>query len=57
LTDLQAGRRANRRIAGRSWHVGKVLFERAWMGTGVERALAALALRVGARTMGVETSP
>lgn len=43
------------RAPGAHWHLGKVLFERSWIGGGLERALAAAALRVGARATGVET--
>lgn len=38
---------------GVAWHVGKVLFERAWMGRGAERWLAGTALRLGARVLGL----
>ena len=41
------------RAPGAHWHVGKVLFERSWMATGLERALATAALRLGARATGV----
>lgn len=41
------------RAPGAHWHLGKVLFERSWMATGLERALATAALRVGARAAGV----
>jgi sulfide:quinone oxidoreductase len=44
------------RKPGRLWHLGKVLFERSWLGTGPERALAGAALRVGARLTGVKTA-
>ncbi|HZP97388.1 MAG TPA: FAD/NAD(P)-binding oxidoreductase [Candidatus Limnocylindria bacterium] len=43
------------RKPGTHWHLGKVLFERSWLGTGLERALAAAALRVGARLTGVRS--
>lgn len=43
------------RAPGALWHLGKVLFERSWMGAGLERALAVAALRIGARATGVET--
>ncbi|MEX2046386.1 MAG: FAD/NAD(P)-binding oxidoreductase [Chloroflexota bacterium] len=36
------------------WHVGKVLFERSWMGRGPERILAIAALRSGATAMRIE---
>lgn len=41
------------RSPGPSWHLGKVLFERTWMGSGPERRLASAALRLGARAMGI----
>lgn len=41
------------RAPGRVWHLGKVAFERAWMGGGVDRALATAALRAGALATGV----
>lgn len=41
------------RSPGASWHLGKVLFERAWIGGGPERRLASAALRLGARAMGI----
>jgi sulfide:quinone oxidoreductase len=44
------------RKPGRLWHLGKVLFERSWLGAGLERALAAAALRVGARLVGVKSA-
>ncbi len=44
------------RKPGRLWHLGKVLFERSWLGTGLERALASAALRVGARLAGVKSA-
>jgi sulfide:quinone oxidoreductase len=42
------------RAPGVAWHVGKVLFERSWIGNGLERAVALTALRIGARARGVE---
>jgi sulfide:quinone oxidoreductase len=45
------------RAPGAHWHWGKVLFERSWIGSGVERALALAALRVGARATGIDASP
>lgn len=36
------------------WHVGKVLFERSWMGRGLERIFATAALRSGAKAMRIE---
>lgn len=41
------------RAPGRMWHLGKVAFERAWMGRGLDRALAAAALRAGAAVAGI----
>lgn len=41
---------------GRQWYAGKVLFERYWMGAGLERALAMAALRLGAKAAGVPAS-
>jgi len=41
------------RAPGRAWHVGKVLFERAWIGGRIERRLAGAALRIGALVAGV----
>ena len=38
------------------WHIGKVLFERSWMGRGVARLVATTALRAGARVMGIKAS-
>jgi sulfide:quinone oxidoreductase len=43
------------RAPGARWHLGKVLFERSWIGAGLERAFALAALRIGARATGVET--
>lgn len=41
------------RRPGRLWHLGKVLFERYWMGEGLSRATARLALQLGSRVLGV----
>lgn len=41
------------RSPGRHWHLGKVLFERSWIGGRLERALASAALRAGAALTGV----
>lgn len=38
---------------GRSWHLGKVLFERYWMGTGLEQTAAGLGLAAGGKIFGV----
>jgi len=43
------------RAAGARWHLGKVLFERSWIGGRLERTLAAAMLRVGAAVMGVRS--
>jgi len=45
--------RIDLRAPGASWHLGKVLFERAWLGGGPERRLASAALQLGARAMGI----
>jgi sulfide:quinone oxidoreductase len=41
------------RKPGRSWHLGKVLFERCWIGGRQERRLADAVLRAGGRLLGV----
>lgn len=41
------------RAPGAHWHLGKVLFERSWIGGRLERALATAALRAGAVATGV----
>jgi sulfide:quinone oxidoreductase len=41
------------RTPGPLWHIGKVLFERAWMGRGAERAVASLGLALGSKVLGV----
>jgi sulfide:quinone oxidoreductase len=43
------------RAPGKGWHLGKVLFERSWIGGRLERALAAAALRVGGAVTGVRS--
>ena len=45
--------RLDLRSPGAAWHLGKVLFERAWIGGGPERRLASAALQLGARVMGI----
>jgi sulfide:quinone oxidoreductase len=40
------------RAPGRSWHAGKVLFERSWIGGRLERRLAHAGLVVGSRLAG-----
>ena len=45
------------RAPNAAWHLGKVAFERSWMGRGLERAVAKTVLRVGAAAMGVKASP
>jgi sulfide:quinone oxidoreductase len=42
--------------SGRLWHVGKVLFEKYWMGTGATREAARLGLNLGSRLFGVPGS-
>ena len=41
------------RAPGRSWHAGKVLFERSWIGGRLERRLARAGLAIGSRLVGV----
>jgi len=41
------------RQPGQLWHLGKVLFERSWMGEGLGRAAARLGLALGSRLLGV----
>lgn len=41
---------------GRPWHTGKVLFERSWIGGGLERRLAHAGLVVGSRLAGVRVT-
>jgi sulfide:quinone oxidoreductase len=41
------------RQPGAFWHLGKVLFERYWMGDGIERAVARAGLALGGRALGV----
>lgn len=42
------------RAPGRLWHLGKVLFERSWIGAPLERAFATAALRIGGKATGIE---
>lgn len=44
------------RAPGRSWHAGKVLFERAWIGGRLERRVARAGLLVGSRLLGVKAT-
>ena len=44
------------RAPGRSWHAGKVLFERSWIGGRLERRLAHAGLVVGSSLLGVKSS-
>ncbi len=44
------------RAPGRSWHTGKVLFERSWIGGRLERRLARAGLAVGGRLLGVKAN-
>lgn len=41
------------RRPGRGWHLGKVLFERYWMGDSLERTAAGWGLSLGGRLLGV----
>lgn len=41
------------RQPGRLWHLGKVLFERYWMGEGMTRLSAEFLLAVGSRALGI----
>ncbi len=45
------------RAPSAAWHLGKVAFERAWMGRGVERAVAQTVLRVGSAVLRIKASP
>jgi sulfide:quinone oxidoreductase len=44
------------RSPGRSWHAGKVLFERSWIGGRLERRLAHAGLIAGSRLVGVSST-
>jgi sulfide:quinone oxidoreductase len=44
------------RAPARSWHAGKVIFERSWIGGRLERRLGRAALAVGGRLVGVKAS-
>jgi sulfide:quinone oxidoreductase len=44
------------RAPGRSWHAGKVLFERSWIGGRLERRLARVGLAVGSRLVGLRVT-
>jgi sulfide:quinone oxidoreductase len=44
------------RAPGRSWHAGKVLFERSWVGGRLERRLAHAGLAFGSRFVGVNAT-
>ncbi len=44
------------RAPNAAWHLGKVAFERSWMGRGVERTVARTVLRIGAAAMGVKAA-
>jgi sulfide:quinone oxidoreductase len=44
------------RVPGRSWHAGKVLFERSWVGGRLERRLARAGLVVGSRLLRVKAT-
>ena len=41
------------RRPGRTWHAGKVLFERYWLSQGIERELAGAGLRLGSALLRV----
>lgn len=41
------------RRPGRSWHLGKLAFEKYWMGAGLTRLSAELLLTVGSRALGI----
>ena len=44
------------RAPGRSWHAGKVLFERSWIGGRLERRLAHAGLVAGSRLAGIRVT-
>lgn len=44
------------RAPGRSWHAGKVLLERSWIGGRLEHRLARAGLTVGSRLVGVNAN-
>lgn len=44
------------RRTGRLWHLGKVLFERSWMGGGLERSVARLGLALGGNILKAPTA-
>ena len=44
------------RAPGRSWHAGKVLFERSWIGGRLERRLARAGLAAASRLVGLKAS-
>ena len=44
------------RAPGRTWHAGKVLFERSWIGGRLERRLARAGLAVGSRLAGLRVT-
>jgi sulfide:quinone oxidoreductase len=48
--------RLDLRAPGRSWHAGKVLFERSWVGGRLERRLARAGLAVGSRLLRVKAT-
>ena len=48
--------RLDLRAPGRSWHAGKVLFERSWIGGRLERRLARTGLAIGSRLFGVKAN-
>jgi sulfide:quinone oxidoreductase len=42
--------------AGRMWHLGKVMFEKYWLGQGLTRQAARLGLVLGSRFFGIQQS-
>ena len=39
--------------SGKSWHLGKILFEKYWLGEGIVRQVSRLGLTVGSKTIGI----
>ncbi len=42
--------------SGRIWHLGKVLFEKYWMGDGITRKIAKFGLEVGSKAFGIDVN-
>ena len=42
--------------SGRLWHLGKVLFEKYWLGEGISRGISRQMLILGAKLMGIQAS-